>query len=307
VKLSPAVVPSWRDMQPDGPFMRSLFDRKLPPQVEYALLFGYRGAPGLLRPNNDGTVTVASQLRRAAQEEARLVIGFDEDHTSILASLQVTAQLQALLTRGEAVGPRGRIDIRLAYTGAPMVGLPLLLLRPIDPPGSPVTVTLSASEGGARVSALAPGRYEAGLLADGFAVQPQRQVVDIDGQRVAELAFALRPQGSLSGYVRAEGARPAGSRLAAHATPRILAIELRGAGIERTLVPGPAAGSDDDIARLLEGRDLAWGAGFMFVDLPEGDYELTIHSEGRAPYRSRHRVVPGRSGALQPIVLPPER
>ena len=52
VKLSPAVVPSWRDMQPDGPFMRSLFDRRLPATVEDDLLFGHRGTPGLWRPNN---------------------------------------------------------------------------------------------------------------------------------------------------------------------------------------------------------------------------------------------------------------
>lgn len=105
VRLSPAVVPSWRDMQPDGPFMRSLFDRRLPTHVEYALLFGHRGAPGLWRPNNDGKVTLASQLRRAAQEEARVVLGFDEDHVSILASPQVTAQLHALLD-GRAASSR---------------------------------------------------------------------------------------------------------------------------------------------------------------------------------------------------------
>jgi hypothetical protein len=45
----------------------------------YALLFGHCGAPGLWRPNNDGTVTLASQLRRAAQEEARLIVGYDEE------------------------------------------------------------------------------------------------------------------------------------------------------------------------------------------------------------------------------------
>lgn len=305
VKLSPAVVPSWRDMQPEGPFMRSLFERKLPPQVEYALLFGHRGAPGLWRPNNDGTVTVASQLRRAAQEEARLVFGFDEDHTSILVSPQVTAQLHALLARGAAAGPRGRLDIRLDPGGAQVQGLPLLVLRPIAPAGSPITVALSASEGGATVSPLAPGRYEAGLLADGFAAEPRRQVVQINEQAAASLAFTLRPSGGLSGYVREERARPAGSLVAAHAAPRIRSITLRGAGIERSLVPEPETGSAEDFMRLLDGRDRAWGSAFVFADLPQGEYELVIDSVGRPLHRSRHIVVPGRSALLQPIVLPP--
>lgn len=307
VKMSPAVVPSWRDMQPDGPFMRSLFERRLPPHLEYSLLFGYRGAPGLWRPNNDGTVTVASQLRRAAQEEARLIMGYDEDHTSILVSPQVTAQLHTLIARGASAGPRGQLDIRLAYAGARAQGLPVLVLRPIDPPGAPVTVALSAGEGGARVSALAPGRYEAGLLADGFAASPRRQVVHIDGQAVAELAFALRPQGGLSGYVREDSTRPAGSRLPAHAAPRIQSIRLRGTSIDRVLVPEPDLGGSDDVAHWLDGRDRAWGAAFVFVDLPDGEYELTIHAEGRPAHRSRHVVVAGHSSELQPIVLPPAR
>jgi hypothetical protein len=41
----------------------------------------------------------------------------------------------------------------------------------------------------------------------------------------------------------------------------------------------------------------------MFVDLPEGEYELTLQTEGRPPHRSRHLVVPGRSGVVQPILL----
>jgi len=309
VKLSPAVVPSWRDMQPDGPFMRSLFDRRLPAHVDYALLFGHRGAPGLWRPNNDGTVTLASQLRRAAQEEARLIVGYDEDHTSILVSPQVTSQLHALLDRSDAAarGHLGQLDVRLLYAGERAQGLPLLVLRPLDPPGTPITVALSAAEGGARVSALAPGRYEAGLLADGYAAQPPRQEVRIGVQSgVAELAFRLGPQGTLSGYVGEDRSRPAGGYLAAHAAPRIRSVHLRGAGVERTLVPQPGIGEADALSRMLDNRDLAWGSTFMFVGLPEGEYELRIEAEGRKPYRSRHLVVPGRSGALMPIVLVPE-
>lgn len=307
VKLSPAVVPSWRDMQPEGPFMRSLFERRLPPQVEYVLLFGHRGAPGLWRPNNDGTVTLASQLRRAAQEEARMVFGYDEDHTSILVSPQVTTQLHALLDRNDAASPRGQLDVRLVYAGEQAQGLPLLVLLPIDPPGPPVTVALSLAEGGAHVGALAPGDYAAGALADGFAVRPQRQRVRIDPKGLAELSFQMHAQGSLSGYVSEDREHPAGGYVAAHAAPRIRSIRLIGPGVDRSLVPQPELGASEAFTRLLDGHDMAWGAGFVFVDLPEGEYELVIEADRRPAHRSRHRVVPGRSGVLLPIVLAPER
>lgn len=306
VKMSPAVVPSWRDMQPDGPFLRSLFDRRLPPHVEYDLLFGHRGTPGLWRPNNDGTVTLASQLRRAAQEEARAVYGFDEDHSSILVSPQVTAQLHGLLDRSTTGGAGGQLDVRLDVAGGPVQGLPTLVLRPLDPGGTPITVALSAAEGGARIGALAPGRYDVGVLADGFAARPRRQTVNIDGQGTPSLSFHLQPQGSLSGYVGEDGVHPAGSLVAAHPAPRIRSVVLRGAGVERRLVPRPALGWADASLLLLEGGDVAWGSAFVFADLPEGDYELQIDAERRPLHRSRHLVQPGRSGALSPILLGPE-
>ena len=36
--------------------------------------------------NNDGSVELASELDYRAQEEAQEIIGFDEDHVSILSS-----------------------------------------------------------------------------------------------------------------------------------------------------------------------------------------------------------------------------
>ena len=307
VKYSPAVVPSWHDMRPDGPFMRSLFDRRLPAHVDYSLLFGHRGAPGLWRPNNDGTVTLASQLRRAAQEEARTIFGYDEDHASILVSPQVTAQLRSLLDRGDAADARGRLDVRLDYGSEPRLGLPLLVLRPLDPPGPPVTVALSAAEGGAKVNALAPGRYEAGVLADGFSGRPRRQSVDVGDGGPATVSFRLQPQGSLNGFVAEDRPRPAGALLAAHPAAGIRRIHLQGPGVERTLVPAPDMAADEAFPRLIDGRDVAWGAAFTFQGLPEGEYELAIEAAGRPVHRSRHLVVPGRSGQLAPIVLAPGR
>ena len=99
---APAVVPSWIDMQPRGPFLRSLLTRPLPQGVDYYLLFSYRGAPGLLRPNNDGTVSLASQLQSVVQAEARRVYGFDDDHGGILSSPQAFAQFAEILRIGHS-------------------------------------------------------------------------------------------------------------------------------------------------------------------------------------------------------------
>lgn len=311
VKMSPAVVPSWRDMQPDGAFMRSLFDRRLPSGVEYALLFGHRGAPGLWRPNNDGTVTLASQLRRAAQEEARLVFGFDEDHVGILESAQVAAQLQALLdatggSDGGGAGATLKVQLR-RDDGAAVPGLPLLVLRPLDG-GAPITAALATAEGGWQVAALPPGRYDAGLVVDGLAAEPRQQPLTLPRDGSARLAFVLRPQGTLNGYVGEDRSRPAGAHHAPDARLRITRIVLRGAGYERVLRPDAAA---DALSRALllvtSGQDAAWESSFAFVGLPAGEVELTIEAEGRQPHRSRHVVVPGQTGALPPIVMPPLR
>ena len=40
----------------------------------------------MLMANNDGSVELASELDYRAQEEAKKIIGFDEDHVSILSS-----------------------------------------------------------------------------------------------------------------------------------------------------------------------------------------------------------------------------
>ena len=55
------------------------------------MLFAYRGDSG------DGVVSIASQLRAEAQQEASSMRGFEEDHTSILRSPDAIAHLNALL------------------------------------------------------------------------------------------------------------------------------------------------------------------------------------------------------------------
>lgn len=317
VKHSPAVVPSWIDMQPQGRFMQALFARRLPPTVDYYLLFGHKGGYSMLRPNNDGTVTLASELRNPAQAEARMVYGFDEDHVSILSSPQVFAQYQAILANVEQKarsGPQpGHVRVKFAFIGhddGPK-GLPVLLLTPVDETArqqrAKVTVALRAEDTDGRVGPIPTGLYDASLFADSYKTEPRKVRVQIGTNRTPTLSFQLVPQGALIGYVGADGDvidYPAGSYRPPHETVKIVSITLTGAGTRRKLVPRQA-GHDDIVERYLAGEDAAFGAYFSFVDLPAGDYELTILAERYRPHTSRYTVVPGRQQQLNPIVLEP--
>jgi pimeloyl-ACP methyl ester carboxylesterase len=319
VNHSPAVVPSWRDMQPEGRFMKALFARRLPAHVDHYLLFGHKGGYSMLRPNNDGTVTLASQLRSPAQAEAKMVYGFDEDHVSILSSPQVVAQYQALLSGAEKpVGdePRsGRLRVSFSIDGsddAPQ-GLPLLLLKPVGDtllqPRAPVTIPLSSTDSGRELGPIAPGAYDASLVVASFKSEPHSVRLQIESGVASELSFRLVPQGTLSGYVGADSdsiGSPAGSYRPPNDAVRITSIVLEGAGIRRMLVPR-RTGADDMLERYARGEDSAYKSSFLFVGLPEGDYVLTILADGHRPFTSRHSVVPGRQAALMPVVLEPQR
>ncbi len=317
VKHSPAVVPSWIDMQPEGRFMEALFARRLPPTVDYYLLFGHKGGYSLLRPNNDGAVTLASQLRNGAQAEARMVFGFDEDHVSILSSPQVFAQYQGILADVEhkaGSGPQGgHLQVELAFAGrddGPQ-GLLALLMTPVGETAEQrrtrVVLPLRAQDTGRRLGPIPAGVYDVSVVIDSFQTEPPKVRVQIEPDHTPTLSFRFVPQGTLNGYVGADGDAaeyPAGSYRPPHEMVKIVSVTLTDAGTRRALVPHQA-GSEGDYDRYLAGEDGASGAYFSFVDLPAGDYELTILAEGYRPHVSRHTVVPGRPQDLAPIVLEP--
>jgi len=105
VERSPAVIPAWRDMAPASRFLQDVWATPLPDGTAYYLLFGYSGGFSLMIDrNNDGGVSLASQLDPRAQAAARRIYGFGEDHGGILVSPAVAATVNALL-RGEAPAP----------------------------------------------------------------------------------------------------------------------------------------------------------------------------------------------------------
>ena len=95
VKNAPVVMPVWNDMSPGSEFLSEIFSKDL--SMPHFLLFSYRGGASLLQENNDGVVSLESQLRYEAQIPASLVRGFDADHTGILRDSSAIKTVHDLL------------------------------------------------------------------------------------------------------------------------------------------------------------------------------------------------------------------
>jgi pimeloyl-ACP methyl ester carboxylesterase len=89
VARSPAVVPSWIDMQTDSDFQQAIFAQPLPAATAFTLIYAQTDPAQPADRATDGTVSVASQLHPDAVRGAREVIGFTENHTSVLRSTAV--------------------------------------------------------------------------------------------------------------------------------------------------------------------------------------------------------------------------
>jgi pimeloyl-ACP methyl ester carboxylesterase len=97
VECSPAVVPSWIDMQTDSEFQQAIFARPLPASTAYYLIYAQTDPTQPVERATDGTVAVSSQLHPDAVRDARTVLGFTENHTSVLTSPTVIAAYQRIL------------------------------------------------------------------------------------------------------------------------------------------------------------------------------------------------------------------
>lgn len=316
VAYSPAVIPSWHDVRAGGRFVQTLFHKPLPRELDYYLLFGHAGHYSLLRPaSNDGTITLASQLRPAAQSEARRVFGYDESHVGILSSPQVFAQYDALLKAADKRGGDGQSahkgNLRVAFSYAQPdqtpASDPVLILTPTGAAGERIVLPISARDSGRELGPFPPGTYHAGLMSRAFKTTPSGRLVTIAAGTIPELAFVLAPQGTLFGYIGADlkpADNPAGSF---RAGPRAISIEsivLSNGTDRREITPADDA-KDRTLETYLAGQDYAFKSFFSFVGLDPGSYELTIKAAGYQPYRQTYHVVPGKYGYLTPIDLTP--
>lgn len=110
-RLAPAgldLPPSFHDVAPGSAFIEGLFfedrgtrrvRRRLPPEVSYHLVYGFKRVESGSGPSADGVVELSSGARLEAQEEARSQRGFDYGHAEILRSPELVAHLRSILAR----------------------------------------------------------------------------------------------------------------------------------------------------------------------------------------------------------------
>jgi pimeloyl-ACP methyl ester carboxylesterase len=301
VKYSPAVIPAWRDVQPKGKFIKSIFSKKMPPTIEHFLFFGHKGNRNLLRPNNDKAVILASQLDQRAQREARMIYGFNEDHVSILSSEHVLSQYNAILAAeyektGYAVktpGNRLRVDFSFDFPEELPRPRTALLLRPVDKKRSETWLYLSHEDTGQEHGPFPSGNYEVSLVAPAFAPEPASIPITIEKGTVPTVEFSLKPRGCLNGYVvnTEKTTIQAGVYRELDTEVRIQSISLQGGGITRTLIPL----KQEDISysdHYLSETDYAAKGFFYFYGLSAGEYELTINAKGYEQYSEVRNVRP---------------
>ena len=104
--MSPVVVPSWRNLVPDGEFMQQLYRRPLREETYHSLFFTLR----------DGVVPLQSQLRAEALDEADFTHHFPNTHVGVLESESLGEHLAVALDRCR--GDRGGAPVEAASDAA---------------------------------------------------------------------------------------------------------------------------------------------------------------------------------------------
>ena len=321
VKQSPAVIPSWIDMQPEGEFITSLYRTKLPETTAYYMFSGHRGGRNPFQSNNDGTISLSSILDLRPQAEARMNYTFNEDHASIVFSKEVLAQYNTIInTFDEKNGLSSRraggyLKLQYSYdhSFADVRPWPSLILRPTDKKDAETVITLRPDDSGRVLGPFPPGDYSASMTAMAARTGEKNVPLSIESGKTKELSFAFTPDGTISGFVttalKAEDrpvGMPADKYLPADKKITIQTITLSGAGIRRVL--SPLTGENIDyIGYLISCSDFCYNGSFFFFGLPAGVYELVIHAQGYQPLTQKYSVTPGKQDEQMVSELLPEK
>ncbi|MDD5034941.1 MAG: alpha/beta hydrolase [Methylococcaceae bacterium] len=108
VDYAPAAIYSWIDLAPGSQFLTRLYyhpgkseRRRLPSNLSHHLIFTFLGSE-----SGDGTVSLESQLRPEAQEEATRLYGISQSHTGVLDDPKTSELLNRLLLDArKSLGP----------------------------------------------------------------------------------------------------------------------------------------------------------------------------------------------------------
>ncbi len=319
VKQSPAVIPCWIDMQPEGEFLQSLYRDKLPDTVSFYMFTGHRGSRNPFRANNDGTIALASLLDLRPQSEAKMNYAFNEDHASIVDSSAVLAQYNAVINTFDQdsqakriAGGYIKVDFRYDYPLDGSRPRPILVLRPENKGAAATQVHLSPDDSGRRIGPFPAGDYTASLMAPSIKPDRHHVPVAITSNVTHAVKFTLSPDGMIYGHVTAapdaedrSAGMPAEQYLPGDREVNIQKVTLKGAGIMRTI----RHMENENINYydyFLSSTDYCNKSYFNFFGLPAGEYEVKITAEGFQPSLNTYTVKPGQPVYLQATELVPE-
>ena len=321
VKQSPAVIPSWIDMQPEGEFIKSLYRTKMPDTTSFYMFSGHRGGRNPFQSNNDGTISLSSILDLRPQAEAKMNYTFNEDHASIAFSKEVLAQYNTIINMfdeksgasNQRSGGYLRLHFSYDYPFEDVRPWPSLILRPLGKKHAETVISLSSDDNGRILGPFPPGDYSASMTAMAAKTGEKNVPVSIESNETKELNFVFTPDGIISGYVTAAlkpedrpVGMPADRYLPADKKIRIQSITLRGAGIHRIVHP-LEEGDVDYIDYIISRTDFCYNGFFYFFGLPAGVYELVINAQGYKPIAENYSVVPGKQEEQRVTELTPEK
>jgi triacylglycerol esterase/lipase EstA (alpha/beta hydrolase family) len=111
-KHAPLVLPSWRDVNPDGQFIKDLYRQSLPATVSYHLLYAFADT-GMIKlgENSDGVVPLSSQLHQPAQNEAHEQFGFNNTHTGVLKDADAIQHIIKSIEKVKTAIPESHLQI----------------------------------------------------------------------------------------------------------------------------------------------------------------------------------------------------
>lgn len=101
IEYSPVVMPAWVDLNPEGKFIADLFSDNDKNHTPHFLAFGYNSGELFNTKSNDGVINLSSQLSRPAQLHASQILGYNENHLSILDNDDLFEDLSEFWIRAE--------------------------------------------------------------------------------------------------------------------------------------------------------------------------------------------------------------
>ncbi len=323
VRQSPAVIPSWIDMQPESDFITSLYRIEMPEGVNFYMFSGHRGSRNPFKSNNDGTIELASIQDLRAQSEAKMNYTFNEDHASILSSKEVLAQYNTILNEFDEKqnasldrsGGHIKVNFSYAFDYGGVRPRPAFILLHADTKEAKSTTFLNDDDNGRILGPFPPGDYIAGMVTAAAKTKKNSVSVSVERGKTRELEFVFIPDGEIRGGVTAPVdpeeivvGLPEIRYRSADSDINIQSITLEGNGIHRTLrqIKGDDFKNHHPLVPFLLRDDLCYNTFFAFFGLPAGDYRLDIKTEGYKTVVKHYSVMPGIPKDFRITELTPE-